>query len=175
MYGMRPETGEILWETRVSDGGLIGGIEWGFAADGDQVYVSISDAMEKEPGEAGGVTALRVEDGELVWHAPPVQDTCGGRQGCHTAQPAAVSLIPGVAFAGSLDGHLRAYATDTGNIIWDFDTAREFQTVNGVEARGGSLNGPGPTIVDGMVYVLSGYGSFGFMRGNVLLAFTIED
>ncbi len=175
MYGMRPETGEILWETRVSDGGLIGGIEWGFATDGDQVYVSISDAMEKEPGEAGGVTALRVEDGELVWHAPPVQDTCGGRQGCHTAQPAAVSLIPGVAFAGSLDGHLRAYATDTGNIIWDFDTAREFQTVNGVEARGGSLNGPGPTIVDGMVYVLSGYGSFGFMSGNVLLAFAIED
>ena len=146
MYGVRPEDGEIIWETRLSDGGLIGGIEWGFAADGDQVYVSISDAMEKEPGDAGGVTALRVEDGELVWHAPPVQDTCGGRQGCHTAQPAAVSLIPGVAFAGSLDGHLRAYATDTGNIIWDFDTAREFEAVNGGEARGGSLNGAGPTI-----------------------------
>ena len=175
MYGVRPEDGEILWETRVSDGGLIGGIEWGFAADGDQVYVSISDAMEKEPGEAGGVTALRVGDGELVWHAPPVQDTCGGRQGCHTAQPAAVSLIPGVAFAGSLDGHLRAYATDTGRVIWDFDTAREFQTVNGVEAHGGSLNGPGPTIVDGMLYVVSGYGSFGFMSGNVLLAFAVED
>ena len=175
MYGVRPEDGEIIWETRVSDGGLIGGIEWGFAADGDQVYVSISDAMEKEPGDAGGVTALRVEDGELVWHAPPVQDTCGGRQGCHTAQPAAVSLIPGVAFAGSLDGHLRAYATDTGNIIWDFDTAREFEAVNGGEVRGGSLNGAGPTIVDGMVYVLSGYGSFGFMPGNLLLAFAVEE
>ena len=175
MYGVRPEDGEIIWETRLSDGGLIGGIEWGFAADGDQVYVSISDAMEKEPGDAGGVTALRVEDGELVWHAPPVQDTCGGRQGCHTAQPAAVSLIPGVAFAGSLDGHLRAYATDTGNIIWDFDTAREFEAVNGGEARGGSLNGAGPTIVDGMVYVLSGYGSFGFMPGNLLLAFAVEE
>ena len=175
MYGVRPEDGEILWETRVSDGGLIGGIEWGFATDGDQVYVSISDAMEKAPGDAGGVTALRVGDGELVWHAPPVQDTCGGRQGCHTAQPAAVSLIPGVAFAGSLDGHLRAYATDIGTVIWDFDTARDFESVNGVEARGGSLNGPGPTIVDGMVYVLSGYGSFGFMSGNVLLAFAVEE
>ena len=175
MYGIRPEDGEIVWETRVSDGGLIGGIEWGFATDGDQVYVSISDAMEKEPGEAGGVTALQVEDGELVWHAPPVQDTCGSRQGCHTAQPAAVSLIPGVAFAGSLDGHLRAHATDTGRVIWDFDTAREFQTVNGIEARGGSLNGPGPTVVDGMLFVLSGYGSFGFMPGNVLLAFAVEE
>ncbi len=174
MYGLRPTDGEIVWETRVSDGGLLGGIEWGFATDGDQVYVSISDMMEKAPGEAGGVTALQVRDGELVWHAPPVQDTCGGRQGCHTAQPAAVSLIPGVAFAGSLDGHLRAYATDTGRIIWDFDTARDFETVNGVEAHGGALNGPGPTIVDGMLYVVSGYGSFG-MSGNVLLAFTVEE
>lgn len=174
MYGLRPTDGEIVWETRVSDGGLLGGIEWGFATDGDQVYVSISDMMEKAPGEAGGVTALQVRDGELVWHAPPVQDTCGGRQGCHTAQPAAVSLIPGVAFAGSLDGHLRAYATDTGRIIWDFDTARDFETVNGIEAHGGALNGPGPTIVDGMLYVVSGYGSFG-MSGNVLLAFTVEE
>ena len=174
MYGLRPETGEIVWETRVSDGGLLGGIEWGFAADDTQVYVSISDAMEKAPGEAGGVTALRIEDGELVWHAPPVQDTCGSRPGCHTAQPAAVTLIPGVAFAGSLDGHLRAHSTDTGRVIWDFDTAREFVTVNGVEARGGALNGPGPTIVDGMLYVVSGYDSFGYMPGNVLLAFAVD-
>ena len=175
MYGMRPEDGEIVWETRVSDGGLIGGIEWGFATDGEQVFASISDAMEKDPGEAGGVTALRVDDGELVWHAPPVQDTCGGREGCHTAQPAAVTLIPGVVFAGSLDGHLRAHDVDTGQVIWDVDTARQFRTVNGVEARGGSLNGPGSTIVDGMLYVISGYSSFGFMPGNVLLAFTVEE
>jgi polyvinyl alcohol dehydrogenase (cytochrome) len=175
MYAMRPETGEVAWETRVSDGGILGGIEWGFATDGEQVYVSISDAIEKAPGEAGGVTALSVDSGEQVWHAPPVQDTCGGREGCHTAQPAAVTLIPDVAFAGSLDGHLRAHDTDTGRVIWDFDTAREFQTVNGVEARGGSLNGPGPTIVDGMLYVVSGYGTFGYMPGNILLAFGVEE
>ena len=175
MYGIRPEDGEIVWETRVSDGGLIGGIEWGFATDGNDVFVSISDTIEKPPGEAGGVTALRVDDGEVVWHAPPVQDTCGGREGCHTGQPAAMTLIPGVAFAGSLDGHLRAHATDTGQMIWDFDTAAQFRTVNGVEGRGGSINGPGPTVVDGMVYVVSGYGSFGFMPGNVLLAFGVED
>ena len=174
MYGMRPEDGTIAWETRVSDGGLIGGIEWGFATDGEQVFVSISDAMEKAPGEAGGVTALRVADGELIWHAPPVQDTCGNREGCHTAQPAAVTLIPGVVFAGSLDGHLRAHDVETGQIIWDVDTAGQYRTVNGVDARGGSLNGPGPTIADGMLYVVSGYGTFGYMPGNVLLAFGLE-
>ncbi len=174
MYGINPEDGEIVWETRVSDGGILGGIEWGFATDGNDVFISISDAIEKPPGEAGGVTALRVDDGEVVWHAPPVLDTCGGREGCHTAQPAAMSLIPGVAFAGSLDGHIRAHATDTGRVIWDFDTAGQFRTVNGVEGRGGSINGPGPTIVDGMVYVVSGYGSFAYMPGNVLLAFAVE-
>ena len=174
MYGINPEDGEIVWETRVSDGGILGGIEWGFATDGDDVFISISDAIEKPPGEAGGVTALRVDDGEVVWHAPPMLDTCGGREGCHTAQPAAMSLIPGVAFAGSLDGHIRAHATDTGQVIWDFDTAGQFRTVNGVEGRGGSINGPGPTIADGMVYVVSGYGGFAYMPGNVLLAFAVE-
>ena len=86
-----------------------------------------------------------------------------------------MTLIPGVAFAGSLDGHIRGHATDTGQIIWDFDTARVFETVNGVEARGGSLNGPGPTIADGMLFVISGYSAFGYMPGNVLLAFSVED
>ena len=174
MYGMRPETGEIVWETRVSEGGILGGIEWGFASDGTNVFVSLSDAIEAPPGEAGGVTALNVDDGEVVWHAPPVQDTCGGRKGCHTAQPAAMTLIPGVALAGSLDGHLRAHAVDTGEVIWDFDTGREFTTVNGVEGRGGAINGAGPTVANGMVYVVSGYGAFGFMPGNLLFAFGVE-
>ena len=104
-----------------------------------------------------------------------MQDTCGNREGCHTAQPAAVTLIPGVVFAGSLDGHVRAHDVDSGRVIWDFDTARQFRTVNGVEARGGALNGPGPTIVDGMLYVVSGYSAFGYMPGNVLLAFSVEE
>ena len=92
-----------------------------------------------------------------------------------SAQPGAMTLIPGVAFASSFDGHIRAHATDSGRIIWNFDTVREYRTVNGLEARGGSLNGPGPTVVEGMVYVVSGYATFGHMPGNVLLAFGVED
>ena len=67
MYGISPDTGENPLETRVSDGGILGGIEWGFATDGELVYASISDALEKEPGEAGGLAALRIENGEVVW------------------------------------------------------------------------------------------------------------
>ena len=176
MYGLRPDTGEILWETRVSDGGIIGGIEWGFATDGELVYASISDAWEKDPGEAGGLKALRITNGDLAWHAPPVQDTCGTREGCHTGQPGAVTAIPGVVFSGSLDGHIRAYSTEDGRIIWDFDTVGDYDTVNGVAGRGGALNGPGATVADGMVFVSSGYGALalGFMPGNVLLAFSVD-
>ena len=174
MYRLDPDTGEIVWETRVADGGVLGGIEWGFASDGETVFAAISDALEKAPGDAGGMAAVQIADGDVVWEAPPFQDTCGTRPGCHTAQPGAVTVIPGVVFSGSLDGHLRAYATGTGDVIWDVDTVGEYDTVNGVPGRGGSLNGPGATVAGGMLYVSSGYGFANYMPGNVLLAFSIE-
>ena len=83
-------------------------------------------------------------------------------------------MIPGVVFSGSNDGALRAYATKDGAILWTFDTNREFPTVNGVPARGASMQGPGPAIAGGMLYVCSGYGAFGGRPGNVLLAFGLE-
>ena len=135
MSGLDPGTGEIVWETRVSGGGLLGGIEWGFASDGETVFAAISD-VEKAPGDAGGMAALRIATGDVVWEAPPFQDTCGNRPGCNTAQPGAVTAIPSVVFSGSLDGHIRAYSTDTGTVIWDVDTAAEYETVNGVPGRG---------------------------------------
>jgi polyvinyl alcohol dehydrogenase (cytochrome) len=82
-----------------------------------------------------------------------------------------VSALPGVAFAGSLDGHVRAYSAATGAVVWDYDTVRTFETVNGVPARGGSLDGPGPVIGGGMVFVNSGYTVDGGAPGNVVLAF----
>ncbi len=80
-------------------------------------------------------------------------------------------MIPGVVFAGAMDGMLRAYSTTDGRIIWEYDTAQEFETVNDVPAKGGMLNGPGPTVVDGMLFMGSGYTSG---PGNVLLAFGLE-
>ena len=108
------------------------------------------------------------------WRTPPSGDTCGGRTGCSTGQPAAVSAIPGMVFSTSLDGHLRGYEAETGQVIFDTDTAHEFSTVDGVKAKGGSMNGPGSTIVNGTLFVSSGYGSLGFMPGNVLLAYTVD-
>ena len=74
-------------------------------------------------------------------------------------------------FAGGLDGHLRAYSTSDGKLLWDVDTARDYSTVNGVRARGGAIDGPGPTVMNGLVLVNSGYTRYGGIPGNVLLYF----
>ncbi len=96
------------------------------------------------------------------------------RTACSPAQSAAVTAIPGVVFSGSVDGHLRAYSATTGVVLWDTDTARDFPTVNGKPANGGSIDAAGPAVVNGMLFVNSGYGEWGGMPGNVLLAFSVQ-
>jgi polyvinyl alcohol dehydrogenase (cytochrome) len=77
-------------------------------------------------------------------------------------------------FTTSVDGYLRAHAASNGALLWSFDTMRDFPTVNGVAARGGSIDGPGAVVVDGMVFISSGYLRNGGVPGNVLLAFAPE-
>jgi polyvinyl alcohol dehydrogenase (cytochrome) len=45
-----------------------------------------------------------------------------------------------------------------------------FDSVNGVEAHGGSLDSGGPTVAGRMIFVNSGYGLYGGQAGNVLAA-----
>ncbi|MGC9948087.1 MAG: PQQ-binding-like beta-propeller repeat protein [Bryobacteraceae bacterium] len=166
------QQGEVLWSVRVGHGGPLGGVQWGNASDGQNVYAAVSDHFATPNlKEAGGMFALKLATGERVWSTPaPACD----KPNCSPAQSAAVTLIPGVAFSGSLDGHLRAYATGDGRIVWDVDTVVDYQSVNGVKAKGGSLDGPGPVVVGGILYVNSGYGQFGETPGNVLLAFSVD-
>jgi polyvinyl alcohol dehydrogenase (cytochrome) len=83
-------------------------------------------------------------------------------------------VIPGIVFSGGVDGRLRAYSTNDGKVIWEFDTEQEFLGVNGVKGKGGAMDGAGPTISGGMLFVGSGYGIWGGMPGNVLLAFSVD-
>jgi polyvinyl alcohol dehydrogenase (cytochrome) len=178
------QQGEVLWSVQVGKGGALGGIQWGSAVDRENIYVALSDLvydakvgetgpeLELNPKEGGGMFALKLSNGERVWHTPP--PGCGERKKCSPAQSAAVSAIDGAVFSGSVDGFLRAYSTRDGRIIWSFDTTGPHKTVNGVNASGGSVDGPGPVIAGGMVYVNSGYPTWGGMPGNVLLAFSVD-
>ncbi len=175
IYALDPDHGgQKLWEVKVGNGGALGGIEWGFAADEQNVYVPVAD-----PGGAGrkpGLTALKIATGEKLWHvpAPPAKCTWGTTR-CLNSQSAAATVIPGVVFSGTADGHLRAYSTKDGEIIWDFDTAaEEYDAINSMKAKGGALDGGGPTVANGVLYTNSGYGRLIGQPGNLLLAFTVD-
>jgi polyvinyl alcohol dehydrogenase (cytochrome) len=177
VHALDPDNqGEFLWEARVGQGGTGGGVQWGMAADSEQLYASVSDP----PGpDQGGITAIRYATGEKVWQTPSPYVPCMGgdaARGCVKAQWAAVTVIPGIVFSGAQNGYLRGYSTSTGAIIWEFDTRRVYETVNGVPAKGGSLNGPGPAFAEGMMFLNSGYGIGGGTSGepgNVLLGFAL--
>ena len=163
--------GAIVWQTRIGRGGLLGGIEWGGGADQGLAYFPVSDWQDSKPEAGGGLFALRIATGAQVWYAPPPKPACVKLPGCSAALIAPVTVTSGVIFSGSYDGHLRAYNTHDGSLLWDLDTLREFATVNGVNARGGSLGATGPTVAHGMLFLDAGYGA---IRGNVLLAFSVD-
>ena len=124
------------------------------------------------------MVAIRVGTGELSWctETPPQHWSNPVPRGCNNGMNGAATAILGVVFAGSSDGMLRAHSATGRGIVWEYDTAQEFDTaVNRVPASGGTLNGPGPTVVDGMVFMGSGYTIGGGMPGNVLVAFSFED
>jgi polyvinyl alcohol dehydrogenase (cytochrome) len=171
IFGFDPDaSGRIVWQRRVAEGSSSGGIFWGSATDGVNIYAANADFFVDRPAASGGMNAVDLRTGRIVWSAAGAG--CANKTPCKPSQAAAVTLIPGVAFSGTMDGRLRAYSTRDGKILWEYDTARDFVTVNGVAANGGSMSNAGPAIVGGMLYVNSGYSHHGgILPGNVLLAF----
>jgi polyvinyl alcohol dehydrogenase (cytochrome) len=176
VHALAPDSGKPLWQTRVGKGGKLGGIHWGIATDQNYLYAANSDnmvAIDKSDSSirpAPGIYALDLMSGKVVWRATPECE----KKDCQRSNSAAPVVIPGVVFAGALDGHIRAYATESGKILWDYDTITDYDTINGIKGRGGAIDGPAPVVADGMLFVNSGYGMFGQLAGNVLLAFAIE-
>jgi polyvinyl alcohol dehydrogenase (cytochrome) len=151
--------GKLLWQTQLYDGAPppSGGlVVFGGTITGGNAYFPLN-----RPG--GGIEAIRLSDGKRLWTTGPISKEP------NLGQAAAASSIPGVIFTGAWDGVLRALSADDGKVLWDFDTRQDFKTVNGVAAKGGAFGAPGATVVDGMVFVGSGYRRG--HTGNVLLAF----
>ncbi len=168
-YAVDPDKqGELLWQYRAGVGSIWGGIQWGMSTDGEQLFIPVSDIRNPQPG---GLHAVNVTTGERTWYQPPPTLKCATGATCNAALISAPSLIPGVLFSGSNDGGLRAHSTTDGTVIWEFDTNQDFNTLNRVRASGGAIQGPGPTIAGGMLYLNAGYGDHMGRAGNVLLAF----
>jgi polyvinyl alcohol dehydrogenase (cytochrome) len=174
------KNGEILWTRRVGSGGTMGGVHWGMSSDGDRLYVGVSDLPTDNRYKVGephpGVDALDPTNGEFLWRKT-LPNTCpeGLRFLCYPGISAAVSGSPGLVFAGGLDGMLRAFDASNGDILWSYDTRRTFTTVNGYEGTGGAIEADGPVIVNGQLFVTSGYDKWAEIPGNVLLVFSLKD
>jgi polyvinyl alcohol dehydrogenase (cytochrome) len=180
VYAVDPDRGgEALWSVRMGLGSLLGGIHFGMAAQGSRVYVPVVDMRMQGDGtmlaDAGspGVHALDAATGKILWHAVAANH-CGERRFCDPGVSSALTAIPGVVFAGHLDGMLRAYDGASGSVLWETDTTIPVQAVNGAMTQGGSMSGPGPAIADGHVIVNSGYGYALHQPGNALLVYTVD-
>jgi polyvinyl alcohol dehydrogenase (cytochrome) len=179
VYGIDPATGRVLWNTQVGEGGPLGGVEFGMGTDGQRLYVANADAFMPSPPGRPGLAALDPATGKRLWFTAAPHLPCGWTGGapCMNGISAAPAVIPGLVFAGDLDGRLRAYAADSGRVVWEFDTGSgTYPTINGVAVEhGGNIDGPGPVVAGGMLFVFSGYlGSLGGSVNNVLLAFSVD-
>jgi polyvinyl alcohol dehydrogenase (cytochrome) len=176
VFALDPDQrGKLIWKVALTDktAATNGMIALGGTTDDRNLYVGLED---------GTFVALALADGTRIWSArlqslddlgqPNALGEPRSKAGLRFGQSAAATGIPGVVFTGGWDGIFRALSTTDGKVLWQFNTARSFNAVNGGSATGGSMGGPGATVVNGMVYVTSGYVMFGSaMPGNALLAF----
>jgi polyvinyl alcohol dehydrogenase (cytochrome) len=190
VYGVNPDTGALLWKTTVGAGSALGGVEWGIGANDTHVFVPVSDLGRLfSPADAAvakpGLNALDPATGAIVWSTPAPKAPCvyasdkGKPSRCARSQSAAPAVLPGLIFQGSLDGWFRAYDAKTGKILWeDSTTARTYDTVNGIKGQpGGGIDGMGPTVANGMVFITSGNNGaarVGSNGVNVLLAYSVD-
>ncbi len=155
------KNGAVVWHVNVAPSGAsrLGGIVWGGAADEKAAYYGLS---------AGAMVAVQLATGERLWL------TSLAPKGKRVSNAAATTEIPGVVFVGGTDGKIHALSTADGKVVWEYDTAHEFDTVNKVPAHGGGIGSAGATVAGGMMFIGSGYGITGNNSGNVLLAFSAE-
>jgi len=177
VWALNPDNGELVWNTKIGPGGAMGGIHWGMAFDGNRVYAANNQSTgPTADGNAPGLHALDINTGSIEWSYLHQANCLGDRQqelpSCarNYGMSAATLLVDGAVVQGSNDGYVKVFDAARGEPIFSFDTARSFDTVNGVTGHGGAIDNFSIWAANGMLFVQSGYGLMG-VPGNVLLAF----
>lgn len=179
VYALDPaNNGELIWEQRAGSGGTMGGIHYGMSTNGEKLFVGVSDLPTNNPYNVGpghpGIHALRPSNGEVLWRNDLPNQCEQGPFLCWPGISAAVSSTSDLVFAGGLDGIFRAFDTESGEILWETNTRREFGIRNGIEAKGGSIESDGAVIMNGQVFITSGYEKWAEAPGNVLLVYSLN-
>ena len=200
VFALDPDrSGAVVWRNRVGSGSSNGGVHHGLATDGRRVYVPIADPERKVAGYVPkpGVYALDVESGKTLWAHPvtrgcafdpadaPLVGLAEMARGKAERSPwpacsyyyghsAAAVVANGVVYSGTLDGRLRLLDADTGRELRVIDTKQAYSGSNGVEGHGGAIDVGGGIVDDDQLFVLSGYGMFGQMPGNMLLVYGLQ-
>ena len=183
-WALEPATGKVIWRHDIGSGAPNGGIHWGIAFHDDTVFVPVAVVGKQLPGGAPidealkpGLYALDARTGAPKWSFAATPDCSGDRKArmprCQGqfGFSGAPTIIDGAVIEGALDGKLYAFDEKTGAVLWAYDTLRDFDALNGVKAKGGSIDTASIVGVNGLVLVNSGYGMFGQVAGNSLLAF----
>jgi len=162
VWGHDPDRdGTVAWKAQLVKKLALGMITFGGAADDQNAYFGL---------RTGGVAAVKLDTGEQKWFTPIPPPPGPGAKG----ETAAITAIPGAVFSGGWDGMLRAFSTEDGHLLWEYNMIRDYETVNHVAAKGGSMASAGPTVAGGMLFVGSGYIFTGGTPGNALLVFAAQ-
>ena len=178
LWAVDPDTGAVIWNQRVGDGTALGGNHWGIATDYRRAFHTISDpVMGPGANSRSGLHTFFVGTGEPGWSYEVEPDCEGDRaqrvNGCQTRYgfSATPLSVDGAVIAAGLDGRVFIFNSESGELLFQYDTAVDFVTVNGVPGKGGSIDSHSIAAGSGMVFIGSGYGQFSQTPGNVLLAF----
>lgn len=177
-YALEPDSGKLVWQTRVGRGGAGGGIQFGIAAAAGRMFAAVTDTAVGE--DAGGfplspgLHAIDIATGKRLWSAPHKPD-CTGKPLCRAGLGGTVVATPEIVMAGAEDGIVRIHDAKTGALLWQHDTTAEINALGGLKGRGGTIaGGTGPVPWGGRLYVPTGYGYAGKMPGNLLMVFGVD-
>ena len=177
LWALDPDTGSLVWNQRVGEGTALGGNHWGIASNFDRAFMTINDPKGMNGNSKPGIYSYFVGTGEPSWFYE-VQPKCNDERSerlrrCESlfGFSATPLSVDGAVITGGLDGRLFVFNSESGELIYEYDTVRDYETINGVEGYGGSIDSHSISAGSGMVFVGSGYGQFRQVPGNVLLAF----